>query len=373
MAGQDEHPDGVRPTATRSRSSSRRAQASFVRRHKAVTALLGLVTLLALIALGGVLFVESKLGQIDHVDVSGTLPEGERPDKVPGQALNVLMAGMDNGNGPSIAESVESASWEPGQHRSDTIMILHISGDRRSAYVVSIPRDSYTTIYDDKGKPAGKHKINAAFSLYGPAAYVSTIEHLTGIRMDHLAVIDWDGFKDLTDALGGVLIYIPETVYKGSHVTWSKGYQQMYGKEALRYVRTRYGLAGGDFDRIRRQQNFIRSIMTDLLEKGTLGNPLKLGSVLDAVTRNLTVDDQWSSGDLRGLAFSLRGLRTNDVTFLSAPIATNWNQSISGEGDVVLLDKAQCADLWEAISQDKVAAYANEHQADQLPSEDSVN
>ena len=359
-------------TRTRSRGSSKKRR-SFVRRHKALTALLALFALLAVIAVGGIVYVQSKLGQIDHVDVAGSLPEAERPDKVPGEALNVLMAGVDNGEGPSIAESVESVDWEPGLHRSDTIMLLHISGDRQSAYVVSIPRDTYTTIYDEKGQPAGKHKINAAFSLYGPAAYVSTIEHLTGIRMDHLAIIDWDGFKALTDALGGVLIYIPETVTEGADVTWSKGYQYMYGEEALRYVRTRHGLAGGDFDRIRRQQNFIRSLMSDLLEKGTLGNPLNLASVLDAVTRNLTVDDEWSSGDLRGLAFSMRGLRTNDVTFLSAPLATNWNQSISGEGDVVLLDKKQCSELWKAIANDKVGAYAEAHRSDQLPNERSVN
>ncbi len=100
---------------------------------------------------------------------------------------------------------------------------------------------------------------------------------------------------------------------------------------------------------------------------------MKLASVLDAVTRNLTVDDEWSSGDLRGLAFSMRGLRTNDVTFLNAPLATNWNQSISGEGDVVLLDRPQCSELWKAIADDKVGSYADAHRADKLPDESSVN
>lgn len=115
------------------------------------------------------------------------------------------------------------------------------------------------------------------------------------------------------------------------------------------------------------QQNFLRTIMGDVLEKGTLGNPLKLGSVLDAVTSNLTVDDEWSSGDLRGLAFSMRGLRTNDVTFLSAPLATNRNQSISGEGDVVLLDTKQCSELWKAIANDKVSTYADAHRPTSYP------
>lgn len=360
------------PSGSTAPTRSRR-NGSFVSRHKALTALVGLLSVLVLIVVGGLLFLNSKLGQIDRVDIAGSLPEAERPDKVPGEALNVLMAGVDNGEGPSIAESVESADWEPGLHRSDTIMLLHISGDRESAYVVSIPRDTYTTIYDEKGQPAGKHKINAAFSLYGPAAYVSTIEHLTGVRMDHLAIIDWDGFKALTDALGGVRIYIPETVSAGGGLTWSKGYHYMYGEEALRYVRTRHGLAGGDFDRIRRQQNFIRSLMSDLLQQGTLTNLSKLSSVLDAVTQNLTVDRDWSSGDLRSLALSLRGLRTADVTFLSAPLAEDWNRYVEGEGDVVLLDERQSSDLWESLGDDTVGTYASGHATDMLPGHKQVN
>ena len=349
-----------------------RRKGSFVSRHKALTALVGLLSVLVLVVVGGLLFLNSKLGQIDHVDIS-TLPESARPERQPGEALNILVAGADNGNGPSLSAAVESGNWVPGEHRSDTIMIVHISADRDHAYVVSIPRDSYEKIYDDTGQPQGRHKINAAFSLYGPAGYVSTIEHLTGVRMDHLAIIDWDGFKALTDALGGVRIYIPETVSEGGGVTWSKGYHYMYGEEALRYVRTRDGLAGGDFDRIRRQQNFIRSIMSDLLQQGTLTNLSKLSSVLDAVSRNLTVDSGWSSGDLRSLALSLRGLRTADVTFLSTPLATDWNQYVNGEGDVVLLDTQQSSKLWTSLSDDSLAGYAAEYQEDQLPSKRHIN
>jgi len=100
---------------------------------------------------------------------------------------------------------------------------------------------------------------------------------------------------------------------------------------------------------------------------------MKLSSVLDAVTQNLTVDNDWSSGDMRGLAYSLRDLRTNDVRFLSAPLADDWNRSVSGEGDVVLLDESQSADLWSALSDGTLSAYAAKHQADQLPGEKAVN
>jgi LCP family protein required for cell wall assembly len=352
------------------------AKRSFMGRHKALTALVVLVSMLGALVLGAVLFVNSKLAQIQHVDISA-LPDSQRPPRATGaagDALNILLAGVDNGNGPSVADAWKQHDWVPGEHRSDTIMFLHISADRKQSYVLSVPRDSYVTIYDQNGNPAGKHKINAAFSLYGPSAYVSTMEHLTGIRMDHLAVIDWNGFEDLTNALGGVRIYIPATVYDSSQkITWSKGYHYMYGDEALSYVRTRHGLAGGDFDRIKRQQNFIRVLMNGLLDKGLLTHPQELSSALSAVTKNLTVDSGWSNSNLRGLAFALRGMHAADVTFLTAPLAADWNHYVSGDGDVVLLDPARDGELWRAVSGDRLSEYLSTHTSSQLPSDRYVH
>jgi LCP family protein required for cell wall assembly len=349
---------------------------SFLRRHKALTALIVLLSLLGVMVVGAIVFVNGKLNQIDHVDISA-LPESGRPPRATGpagDAVNILLAGVDNGNGPSVADAWKSHDWVPGEHRSDTIMFLHISADRKHAYVLSVPRDSYVTIYDQNGKPAGRHKINAAFSLYGPSAYVSTMEHLTGIRMDHLAVIDWDGFRQLTDALGGVEIYIPANVYDSSQkVTYTKGYTYMRGAQALQYVRTRHGLAGGDFDRIKRQQNFIRVLMSDLFDRGVLTNPRKLSSVLNAVTNNLTIDSSWTNSNLRGLAFSLRSLRASDVTFLTAPIAADWNRYVTGDGDVVLLDPARDAALWKAASTDRLPDYMSTHSSEELPSDRYVH
>ena len=335
-----------------------------------------LLSLLGLMVVGAIVFVNGKLNQIDHVDIS-SLPASGRPPRATGpagNAINILLAGVDNGNGPSVAAAWKSHDWVPGEHRSDTIMFLHVSADRKHSYVLSVPRDWYVTIYNQYGKPAGRHKINAAFSLYGPSAYVSTMEHLTGIRMDHLAVIDWDGFRQLTDALGGVEIYIPANVYDSSQkVTYTKGYTYMRGAQALEYVRTRHGLAGGDFDRIKRQQNFIRVLMSDLFDRGVLTNPRKLSSVLDAVTTNLTIDSGWSNSNLRGLAFSLRGMRANDVTFLTAPIATDWNRYVAGDGDVVLLDRVRDAALWKAASSDRLAEYMGTHSSEELPSDRYVH
>ncbi len=347
------------------------------RRHKALTALGVLICLAALVVAGGVFYLNHKLDQIDRVPIA--IPEVDRPQPAPTpegkshRPLNILIAGADNGPGPSIAAAMKSGKWDPGAHRSDTIMILHITADRDHAYLVSIPRDSYVEIYDGKGHSTGKHKINSAFSLYGPAGYVSTIEHLTNVRMDHLAIIDWNGFKDLTNALGGVTVYIPKTVHDSSqNVTWHKGYQHLNGAKALKYVRTRHGLPNGDFDRMRRQQNFLRTMMGKTLDEG-MTSPTKLPGLLDAVTKNLTVDDDWSNGDLRSLALSLRGMRTDDVTFLSVPLAKDWNEQVEGEGSVVLLDTQACNRLWTALRDGGMQKYVDDHSAETLGSKKTVN
>ncbi len=140
--------------------------------------------------------------------------------------------------------------------------------------------------------------------------------------MKHVAIIDWAGFKDLSTAVGGVPVTIPKDTYDDSqHVMWKAGDYNLEGKKALQYVRQRHGLLRGDFDRIARQQNFLRALMGKMLSKGVTRNPVKLINTVKALTKNLTVDQEWTGGDMRGLALSLRGMQTKDVYFLSAPVA----------------------------------------------------
>ena len=157
-------------------------------------------------------------------------------------------------------------------------------------------------------------------------------------------MIDWDGFRAITDALGGVEIQV------GSNEP-----TLMDGQEALDYVRERYNLPGGDFDRVKRQQNFLRSLARGVLNAGTLTNPIKLKSTLDAVTNNMAVDAGWTSGSMRGLAFSMRNLRTSDMTFLTVPTTGTASDPVAGS--IVVLDEAKCAELFEAIRTDNVAEW----------------
>jgi LCP family protein required for cell wall assembly len=342
----------------------------FISRHRALVALVSLVALLLAGCGGWLYYLNYQLSNVEHVNAA---PKGKRPPKTETGALNILLGGSDNGaDGSSISEDVKNHTWVPGEHRSDTIMIVHITQDHQHAYLISIPRDSYVTIVDENGHLQGKDKINAAFSLYGPAGYVATIEHLTGLRMDHLAIIDWHSFKDLTTALGGVTVYIPHTFYDDSQkIWWHQGYQNLEGKLALQYVRTRHGLINGDFDRIKRQQNFLRELMKETLSSGTMSNPIKLTNVLKAITSNLTVDDEFSSSEMRSLALSMRGLRSEDVTFLTAPWS-GYGTTSDGQS-IVELNQKECHALWKAIGNDNIQEYIDKYGGDPLGSAEHVN
>ena len=172
------------------------------------------------------------------------------------------------------------------------------------------------------------------------------MEKLTGLRIDHLAVIDWQGFRQLTDALGGVTLDVATD--EGSVE------KTMNGEQALTYVRERYHLPGGDFDRIKRQQHFLRALMQQTLARDTLSNPVKLTRALDAVTKNLTVDEEFTSGEMRNLALSARNLRSQGVSFLTAPIRGTGRE---GKQSVVYLDAERSRGLWQAIRSDDLPTW----------------
>jgi LCP family protein required for cell wall assembly len=350
----DQGPDG--PESSEESSGGKRKSAKrFGRRHPLV---IGLVVLLAVLLTGAggyAWYLNHTLGSVPHADFIGDLPEEKRPEATETGALNILMAGVDKGTGGSVGDFIDKG-WEPGVFRSDTIMILHVTADRDHAYLVSIPRDAYVRIYNGSGEVVSKNKINVALSTHGPAAYVSTIEHLTGLRMDHQAIVDWSGFKDIADALGGVEVYIPETFYDTSQkIQWVEGRQLLKGDEALAYVRTRYNLPdqSGDFGRIARQQNFLRSMMGKMLSKGTIANPVRLTNTLKAVVKYITVDNEFSTGEIRDLILSMRGIKTEDVTFVTAP----WTGYGNEAGSTVHLDMSQCQALWTAMREDDMAGY----------------
>ncbi len=288
-------------------------------------------------------------------DAFPTLPASEQPPAVPHSGQTFLLVGLDaRSDEPTTGRDAKAPAWQAGAQRSDTMMLMHISADRKSVALVSIPRDTWVPVPGH-----GKAKINAAYSWGGPALTVRTVQDFTGIRVDHLAVIDWNGFRALTDAVGGVDITIPRTIEaKGDAREWLAGTHHMDGAEALLYVRERHGLPGGDLDRTKRQQNFLRALMLKTMDSGTLASPSKLTALLGTIGDVASVDDRLSNTDLYDLAWSLRDIRPDGVHFMNAPFG--GFDTVDGQ-DVVLMDDGAASVLWTAMRTDRMDDYLAEH------------
>jgi LCP family protein required for cell wall assembly len=349
----------------------------FRRHHRRLAA--GL-TALALVIIGlttwYALNLNGKINAIPRIDSSVITGDENRPPKAANKSINILLMGADNPQRlvkkPTVAQLLEDGAWDPGAYRSDTMMVVHIPANRKTAYVVSVPRDSYVPIYDEKGDEHGRNKINAAFAEYGPFGTWRTIENLSGVHIDHMAVIDYAGFNQLTEAIGGVDVYVPQTVFDSAQdQEWTEGWHHVQGELALKYVRMRHGLLEGDFDRIDRQQNFLRAVLQKTLSDGTIGNPVKLNNVLGAITGHLAVDSDWSTKDLRNLALSLRGINSKNVRFMTLPLLRY--QVIPGVGDSNIIDSQAAKILWKAVLDDKVGPYLKNHPQDELPDPKDVS
>ncbi|RFS83315.1 LytR family transcriptional regulator [Actinomadura spongiicola] len=324
------------------------------RRWPRVLIAVGVFVALVVAGLGGLVWQRqsSYNGNIDRIQ--GVMPAGpQRPGPNVKGTENWLLVGSDS-RADAATTGEGNQVWKPGGQRTDTIMLLHLPADRKKAYIVSFPRDSWVEI-----PGYGNQKINAAFSFGGPKLLIETIENLTGIRVDHYGAIDFEGFKSMTDALGGVTVNIKQSVYDPARKKqWTAGQQKLDGEEALLFVRQRYNLPNGDFDRIRRQQAFLGALAKQAAARGTLTNPLKLDRFLSALTKSISVDEEVSAGDLRSLALSMRNVRASDVVFLTAP---HKGTGMRAKQSVVFLNQAKAKTLFEAVKTARMDEYVRQH------------
>ncbi|QBF44963.1 LytR family transcriptional regulator [Janibacter limosus] len=260
-------------------------------------------------------------GNISRVDIAHG--SAARPDDVDG-ALNILVIGSDTREGLGSEYGVGTAEGGP---RSDTNLLVHIAADRQSAQVISIPRDSMTKAPTDCADPASTvdngevRRWNDNLNKGGPACTVKTLEGLTGVFVDHVAVIDFSGFQSMVDGLGGVDVCLPKPVSdKSAQIELPAGRQRLMGKEALGYVRMRKSLGdGSDLQRIERQQTFMSSMVQEATKTSLLLRPDRLYRFLDAATKSMTADDDLGLRRLTSIASSLKGLGTNKIVFATVP------------------------------------------------------
>ncbi|WP_281892007.1 LCP family protein [Phytohabitans aurantiacus] len=301
------------------------------------------VVVLGLLGAGGLwAYVNGLDDDIARTDPFSEITGG-RPAKTVDGSLNILMVGSDSRDPDTPVD--KSSQW-----RADTIIVMHIPASHDEAYLVSIPRDLYVPIPESAKADCGgqRGKINAAFAFGGLPLAVRTVECFTDVRIDHVMAIDFGGFKEVTDALGGVDLNVERTT-KSIHKpyrTFKKGVNHMDGAEALDWIRQRKQFPDGDFARMRHQQEFLKALMDKAASTGTLTNPKKLNSFLQAVTDAVTVDDGFSLVDM---AVQFRSLRGENLKFITSP--HNGSQTINGES-VVVSNKEKALAMYEAMAND---------------------
>lgn len=327
-------------------------------------AFLGLLS----IAVGGYAFYEYRKisSNIKRIDVLAPNDPSIKNPALQLAAENFLLIGSDTRAGPDAKYGGDLVAGQ----RSDTTILAHLSPDRQHATLISFPRDAWVTIPactgpDGRVIPEHQQMFNTAFEVGGPQCTILTLQKLTGIEIKHYLQVDFTGFKTMVDALGGVPICATENVYDAdSGLRLHPGMQTLQGEQALAFVRARHNLGdGSDLDRIKRQQQFLASMVRVASSKGILFNPIRLTDFLDAASKAVTLDRQTSLSDLRELASQLHGLDPHRVTFLTAPVA-NRDYDPTGKrssgGGRVLLDAAQGQLLWQSIINDKPATAAGQ-------------
>ncbi len=245
-----------------------------------------------------------------------------------------------------------------GMGRSDTTMFVHLTQDRKSAVVVSVPRDSMVEIpvctrEDGQVINSRLDRFNSAFALAGPACTIKTFESLTGIKINHAVVVDFLGFSNVVDALGGIEVClnfpINEPSAKGAGISLPAGVQTLRGSEALGLMRARYTLAdGSDLARIKRQQELLAITIDQIQRKNIITDFTTLYRVATAATSSLRMDEGLANIDsLITLAQSVSGLRSKDITFLTVPFV------LSPEGNTVVWTE-EANTLWSDIIQSSI-------------------
>lgn len=314
------------------------------RRRRALVALgiVGALVLAAGLVVGGYLYTlqrsfYSKSVQVDLAASSQSAGAGE----------NYLLLGSDR-RSPEEAE----AAQVHGQ-RSDVMMLVHVSEDRRQVHVVSFPRDLYVTIPGH-----GTDRINAALALGGVPLAVTTVEDYVGTRIDHVALIDFEGIEGLVDALGGVDVQVDQD-FEADGTRFTEGTQHMDGPTALTFVRARKQLPDGDFGRNRHQQALLAALADRIISADTLSDPLKVRDLVDTAAPFMTVDDRLTPPSMASLALGLRSVRSSDIHYLSVP--HGGPTTTEGGASVVATDEAAMDELRTALKDDTMEEYYASH------------
>ncbi|MGN9786350.1 LCP family protein [Nonomuraea sp. ZG12] len=322
--GAEASPSGPRPPRRR------------IRGRTVLTIIAAFLAVLLLTTVGLFIWIDGKLAGIDKVldDYEG------RPADTPG--TNWLLVGSDSRKGLSAAQRRKLATGRSAGQRTDSMMLLHLPEGSDRPTLVSLPRDSAVTI---PGR--GRNKLNAAYAIGGPPLLVQTVETVTGVYIDNYMEIGFAGFVDIVDAVGGVEIDVRAAVNDPkAGLKLKKGKQVLTGGQALGYVRTRKGGALPDFERTKRQRQFLSAVVKKAASPGVLINPFTSLPLASAATEAVAVDNGTGVFDMLSL-----GLAMGD-----SPVTTVvpfGGSELAGGGTAVKWDRTKALALFNALKEDK--------------------
>ncbi|MGW6098350.1 LCP family glycopolymer transferase [Streptomyces sp. NPDC055157] len=309
------------------------------------------------LSVGGYALYQHFNGNLNTVDIGDA---GNKDVITANAPLNILIIGTDKRTG----KGNEGYGDKGSTGHADTNILFHVSKDRTNATALSIPRDLITNIPDCKTRqPDGSDKViqgtrnirfNVSLGQEGrdPGCTMETVKEITGLKVDHFMMVDFNAVKELTTAVGGVKVCLAHPVKDSkSHLDLPEGESKIQGEDALAFVRTRHSFGNqSDLDRIKVQQQFIGSMIRQMKSDDTLTSPTKLYSLADAATKALTVDKGIGSiKKLTALAKELGKIDTKNITFVTAPVVDNPAERIHA---TVVLNTAKSDPLFQMMRDD---------------------
>lgn len=307
--------------------------------------IVGVIVLALLAAIGWYfLRVNPSLQQVETIETA--FPEESlRPtvEPVEGNApVNVLLLGSDS-------RATDGSLLTGLGDRADTILVAHIPPDRETVQIMSIMRDSWVEI---PGHP-GMRKVNAALALGGVPLMVQTVEGIIDQRIDHVAVIDFEGFKGLTTALGGVTLQNDIAFSEGAY-SFPAGEITVEGDAALAYVRARYPFSDGDYQRAHNQRALLRGAIEQLMTRENLTNPDRLADIFATVSPHMAMTDTLSLPVGVQLATQMAQLDSSRVQTFTMP---TLGTGMEGSQSVVYVNWDGVEQIREAFDAESMTSF----------------
>lgn len=297
--------------------------------------LAGIVAVVLILVIGGYFYLDGRLHRSNVlVSYSG--------QPAAGSGSNWLITGSDSRQGLTRKqEHAYHTGRDVSGQRSDTILLLHISGNGSPAVLVSLPRDSYVQIPGH-----GWNKLNAAYSFGGPKLLAQTVQNATGLRIEHYMGIGFGGLVNVVDSVGGVTMCFRNPLHDtASGLNLKKGCQTLSGGQALSFVRTRHQFSSQDLQREQNQRVFIKALLSKMTSPGVMFNPFAAVPAALGTADSVIVDDGTHLNNLMSVAFALRHPETTTVPIASSNYST-------AAGDAVKWDSVQAGRLFRDLNTD---------------------